>query len=159
MSLQIAIAELQNLKSPPLVEDLAGLDEEIALPCHYTLRGQTRYWRAQTTWRKLFASVSPFLEKHPNEYDVAKTLVSALFVDEQKTYGGYDPCLEAQSFQTVAVQLKALGLVRIAYSSPPPDHSGFWSPSGGIWSLTRKGEQLMIELRTVRTKTRPISKV
>jgi hypothetical protein len=151
--LQSATAALEHLKSPPLIKNLAGLDEEIEVPCHYTLRNGKRYFCAKTTWRKLFASVSPFLEKYPNEDEVGKILAHSLFVDEQRTYGGYGPHLDDQSFQTVAVQLKALGLVKIAYSSPPSGRSGLWLAGAGIWSLTPKGEKLMLERRTVRAKT------
>ena len=148
--LQSAIAELERLKSPPLIEGLAEIDEEIELLAYYIAPHGKRYWAPRTTWRKLFASISPFLESRPYEYDVDKILASSLFVDERKTNGnvGHSARLDDQSFQTITVQLKALGLVKVAHPSPPSNPGG-----PGIWSLTPRGEILMMELRTVRSKT------
>lgn len=54
--------------------------------------------------------------------------------------------VDDQLFRTIGVQLQALGLVKIEYSK---------TIAGGMalfWSLTRSGERLMVETRTVRTK-------
>jgi hypothetical protein len=55
--------------------------------------------------------------------------------------------LDEQDFQTVSVQLKALGLVDTQYSQAVGGSMGLF------WSLTPAGEKLMLEVRTVRTKT------
>jgi hypothetical protein len=144
-------AEIDRLKSPPLLEGLAALDEEVTLPGQFTVRNSKVKWEFKTTWRKIFAYVSPFVQNHPDEDDVSKTLAAALFAEMDTA--GYSPFLKDQSFQTVAVQLRALGLVEIAY---PPRTSG---PSrilsrAAIWSLTPAGERLMIELRTVHSSAK-----
>jgi hypothetical protein len=73
-------------------------------------------------------------------------LVTALF---NKSDDGGRAELDDQSFQTVAVQLKALGLVNISYSE------AVGGGMGVFWSLTPAGERHMVELRTVRTKKGP----
>jgi hypothetical protein len=144
-------AALAALKPAPLMKGLAGLDEEITLRGRYEdkySRGR-KPWSVKTTWRAIFGYVSPYLSKYPNDYDVEKVLATALLGD---TYVGSEPDLDNQLFQTVAVHLKALGLVKIAHSPPPSGlTSSFWSATAGIWSLTPAGEQLMMELRAVRS--------
>jgi hypothetical protein len=145
---------LLELKPPPPIAGLAGLDEEI------TLRGNLNDGRivhggyeVKTAWRQIFRHISPYLEKYPNEYDVKHTLERAYipgYADNNSSYH-----LDDQIFQTVGVQLKALGLVKITYSPPTEGFAQtLLSPTAGIWSLTRSGEQLMLELRTIRSKTK-----
>jgi hypothetical protein len=147
--------ELINLASPPALEDLAGLDEEVKLGGRYwsVARGGYRDWRVTTTWRKIFAHISPYLVRRPSAETVKEILRSALF-KEGRVESGMDEKIEQyvelddQDFQTVGVQLKALGLVKIEYTESTS--AGIW---GLFWSLTAAGERLMVELRAVRTKT------
>jgi len=142
---------LSELKPPPAIAGLAGLDEEITLRGEYS-DGRIRYraYEVKTTWRQIFLHVSPYLEKSPNEYDVKRTLEKAYSVGTDSSYH-----LDDQIFQTIGVQLKALGLVKITYSPPTEGFARtLLSPTAGIWSLTRSGEHLMLELRTIRSKTK-----
>ena len=59
---------------------------------------------------------------------------------------GTGPVIDDQSFKTIGVQLKALGLVNITYSKAVGGGMGLF------WSATPSGERLTLELRTVRTK-------
>jgi hypothetical protein len=146
--------ELINLASPPALEDLAGLDEEIKLGGRYWSMAHRDYrnWSVRTTWRKTFAHISPYLVRHPAGDTVKEILRSALF-KEGRVESGMDEKIEQyvelddQDFQTVGVQLRSLGLVEIKYTK---------TTSGGMglfWSFTAAGERLMVELRAVRTKT------
>ena len=148
---------LANLASPPALEDLAGLDEEIKLGGRYWseyYKGH-RNWYVTTTWRKIFAHISPYLVRHPNADAVKVILASALFKE-----GGVESemdeklekfiTLDDQNFQTIGVQLGALGLVNIEYTK---------TTSGGMglfWSFTATGERLMLELRAIRTKSHAV---
>jgi hypothetical protein len=134
--------------APPALPDLAGLDEEVNVHGSYWNRNAYRNWYVTTTWRKIFAYVSPYLVSHPNAAAIKAILLSALFKDAN--VGEDDPennrSLDDQDFQTIGLQLKALGLVSIDYTE---------TTSGGMglfWSFTPKGEQLMVELRAVRSK-------
>jgi hypothetical protein len=127
-----------------VITDLAGLDETVQAFGHYRIRNNREEWTSETTWRQMFGYLSPYLAKHPNEDLVKLVLGQALF----KASGtqGHSPELDDQFFQTLGVQLKALGLVRIDYSE---------TVQGGMamfWTLTGVGERLMFELRTVRRK-------
>jgi hypothetical protein len=141
-------AALADLSPRPALKDLAGLDEGISLKGEYRNKHfmAQRSWSIDTTWRKIFAHISPYLVKHPNEEAVKHVLTSTLFAESSYASEGYGPDLDDQNFQTVGVQLSALGLVKIEYSK---------TTSGGMalfWSFTGVGERLMVELRAVRAK-------
>jgi hypothetical protein len=139
--------KLNDLAPVPPVKDLAGLDEKTTLNGKYYdtyYNRNHRHWRVETTWQEIFGYISPYLVKHPNEDVVKSVLAEALF--NTTTERGVVEGLDDQDFQTVGVQLKALGLVSIDYSQ---------TTSGGMalfWSLTGAGERLMVELRTVRSQ-------
>src|ERR1039458_686078 len=75
--------ELINLASPPALENLAGLDEEFKLGGRYWNEDRAEYrdWDVTTTWRKIFARVSPYLVRHPTAVAVEGILASTLFKD------------------------------------------------------------------------------
>jgi hypothetical protein len=137
---------LADLSLRPSFKDLAELDEEVTLKGIFWRNYSASYvpWSVKTTWRKAFAYVSPYLIKHPNEEAVKTVLTSALFRDADHMEGIRES-LDDQDFQTVGVQLRALGLVKIEYSESTTGSMGLF------WSLTDAGERLMLELRTVPT--------
>lgn len=142
VQLQKALAEVPSTPSSP-IPNLAGLDESIELHgrCYY--RGSPTTWKATATWSELFGFVAPYLIKHPNDATVKDILEDPLF-KKSDSYGT-TASLDDQDFQTVSLQLKALGLVRLTYTK---------TVQGGMalfWSATPAGERLMLELRTVRT--------
>jgi hypothetical protein len=147
-------AELDQLKSPPALADLAGLDEEITLWGRYWSEyqgGNPRGWHVATTWRKIFRYIAPYLVSHPSSETVKGILASASFKESatEMVPASLEQhiTLNDQNFQTVGVQLKALGLVKIEYTENTAGGMGLY------WSFTAAGERLMVELRTVRTKT------
>ena len=137
---------LHELTSIPVVQDLAGLDEEIKVGGTFwnTSYRDYRDWSHTTTWRKIFGYLSPYLVSHPNAATVKEILKSALF-KASRTDGTHEN-LDDQDFQTIGVQLRALGLVNIEYT---PTTSG---GMGLFWTFTPKGERLMMDLRTVKAK-------
>lgn len=151
--LQVEIGKYQEalarLASPPALKDLAGLDEEIKLAGRYwsNFYNGFRIWHVKTTWRKIFAYISPYLLKVPTAKTVKGILAPALVKDasvgEEKVQNEE---MDDQDFQTVGVQLRALGLVKIEHTQ---------TMSGGMnlfWSFTAAGERLMVETRAIRTK-------
>jgi hypothetical protein len=145
-------ALVAKLTSPPALENLAGLDEEIKLTGTYWSLYWKKYqgWYIITTWRKIYAHISPYLASHPAADIVKQVLAGALFGDRPSDAdSGTVKDLDDQDFQTVGVQLKALGLLSIDFTE---------TTSGGMglfWSFTAKGERLMMELRTVRSSAKP----
>jgi hypothetical protein len=124
------------------IDDIAGLDEHILVggSTRETMGGER--WQTSTSWREIFALVSPFLIGDAYENTIRRSLAGALCSLERTELAlGYHPTLD-ESFQQVRVQLVALNLVEITR-----DKKGLM-----IWRLTKKGEALMLELNVVRTK-------
>jgi hypothetical protein len=137
------VRELEGVRTPEL-PNLAGLDDSITL--HGTRqsvhRGQTYPWEFFLTFREIFALLSPYLLDHPSEGSVKTRLKTVVLEAADKKSFRSD--LVDQDFQTVKLQLIALGLVKSRYSK---------TIKGGMatfWSLTAKGERLMYESRTLQ---------
>lgn len=133
-----------NARVVPEIADIAGLDDKFPLTGKYRLEyGGTRYtWNSSLTFGQMFALIAPHLIEHPSDGVVNKKLANAILKLQGKPL--YDSEVEDQLFQTLKIQLKALGLVNLKYTS---------TTKGGMalfWSLTAKGEKAMTELRIVR---------
>lgn len=141
--LQTVISELSS-KPSVTIDNLANINEVIELHGRYDKKGWGYCdWTVKCSWLKIFGYISPYLVKHPDDGYVKSILRTALF--DNSHYEGSSATLNDQDFQTVSIQLKALGLVNINYSK---------TVQGGMalfWSLTPEGERLMFEIRTVRT--------
>lgn len=143
-ALQERIRELEAHAGsvPP---DIARLDEEITLHGSYWARGTKRSWESTVSWNEIFGYISPYLVQYPNDAAVKGTLAEALASREGFSYGDTFT-MDDQEFRTVAVQLKALGLITLNYTKTVKGGMGLF------WSSTPKGERLMLELRTVRSQ-------
>ena len=139
---------IAKLQSAPTFPDLAGLDEEIDIPITYwtSLAEEVRL-SVKLKWREIFGYVSPYLIGYPREDLVAHSLAQTLL--NKKTYNRALTItavkMDDQTFKTIGIQLKALGLVNIE-----PGKSARYGMDV-FWSLTRVGERLMMEVRAVRT--------
>lgn len=136
--------ELRALKTTakPEIQDLAGLDETIQLSGSHSNEGRRGNWIATMTWRQIFAAISPYLIQLPGAAKVKDILEEVAFKAAGRLGG--DPILDDQVFQTISVQLKALGLVDIKYLQNTAGGMGLY------WYSTPPGEHLMLELRTVK---------
>jgi hypothetical protein len=140
--LQAAVGTLR-----PRIENLAALQDEIKL--FGTYRNTSTYraadlWVATCTWSEIFAAISPYMISFPTDEFVHSILASAAFARSTSATWGENAQLDDQMFRTVAVQLQALGLVKLTYTQ---------TMSGGMalfWSNTPSGDRLMLELRTVK---------
>jgi hypothetical protein len=89
--------------------------------------------------------ICPFmLNQHTHEDTIEKELLNAM-MGILGMKGITSAYLDKQVFQTVKVQLMALGLVNVQVL---PSQGG---GSGLYWSLTKKGNAMMYETRAVRT--------
>jgi Domain of unknown function (DUF4062) len=136
--------QLSALRSEPVkvLDGLASLDEEFVVHGTRRSRHGTGEWTAQVKWRDIFAHIAPYLLKHPSESYLKSVLCRAL--KEPGSIATIDH-IEDQDFQTITLQLKALGLVNVVYSK---------TTQGGMalfWQLTPEGDQLMMQLRTMRS--------
>ncbi|WLI14427.1 MULTISPECIES: DUF4062 domain-containing protein [Pseudomonas] len=125
------------------VPDLAGFDDVFELHGTYWDGFASSIWKVKFTWRQIFYYVSPYLVASRSESSVKEVLRDAVcFANEY--LGSAMTELEDQDFQTVAIQLKALGVVKVDVSNCV---GGVIDP---LWTLTGEGEKLMVELRAVR---------
>ena len=141
--LRIALSKVEDFKKPDL-SNLATLEDS------FTLRGKWRQgdgyswrrWDITLTWAQIFALIAPDLMVHPNDSSVALRLRKALI--KQAGIEAWESKLDDHDFQTVKLQFKALGLTKVTYAKATNGTMGLF------WSLTSRGEALMLELRAVR---------
>lgn len=128
--------------------DIAGIDEKVRI------RGtKTHIWRQQVTsqnwecevsWKQLFMSIAPYLLESPNDQRV-ETLLTSIAYSYVGEFTNDSLTINNQDFQTVKIQFIALGVVNVSYLQ---------TTKGGMalfWTLTERGTQLMMQLRTIKT--------
>lgn len=137
--------ELDKFQQPASynVEGLAGFDEKFTLHgTYYTDHGK-REWSSELTWQEIFAIISPYLSQKPNQDYVKEILKKAII--KRDRLSTRTNSLNDQDFQTIAIQLKAFGLINTRYTK---------TTKGGMamfWLFTPEGERLMVQLRAVRS--------
>ncbi|WP_086793251.1 DUF4062 domain-containing protein [Pseudomonas sp. SCPG-7] len=123
------------------ISDLADLEDE------FTVRGWTfnghdqDAWEVNVSWNKIFYCISPSLEAGLEQTLVSSTLLS-MFVSEGSVSEGINSSVFLDDIYTIAIQLKALGLLVTEVGII----------GNRVWRLTSKGERLMIESRVVRKR-------
>ena len=102
-------------------------------------------WEYKLSWRKLFSLIAPFLLENPNDELVRKKLKNSFLekIDINLTHARQSEINE-QIYQTVKIQLMALKLVDIRYSQSTTGNMALF------WSLTKLGNNLLFQLRTVK---------
>jgi hypothetical protein len=136
----------RQVEPQPSIEGLAALDDAIEIHGTYRRDNRSYSWKAKMTWRAIFSTICPYLVQHPAASTVKGVLEKTAF--ETSGSGGYSATLNDQDFQTVSVQLKALGLVKIEYLKNVAGGMGLF------WSATPAGNALTLELRTVRRESK-----
>lgn len=131
--------KLRNIRTStaPIVRNLAGLDVEIQVYGTCEVEDHIENWSVTTTWRELFALISPFLLTGYSEYGIARQLEFAYFTRSGRS--GRFAQINPQVPQTIKVQLLALQLIDVAGKS-----------QDSSWTLTPNGRSLMFETRTIR---------
>lgn len=129
------------------VEDIADIDETFTIKGTYPRNPgdprahKKRYWSSTLTWRNIFSIISPYLVQNPNQDYVKGILHKAIIKKENIVIRTEN--MDDQYFQTIAIQLKALGLINTRYAK---------TVNGGkatFWSFTPEGERLMVQLRAI----------
>jgi hypothetical protein len=142
--------EILRLREPEKTQipNLAPLDDEFVISGKCEIRSVSGLhdWRIETTWEEIFGVVSPYLLEHPHDDTVRGRLATNFFSKSKEKTNGYSPSINDQIYQTIKIQLLALNLVKID-----------WAPTVGkgmglFWSLTKRGYELMVSLRTVKQK-------
>jgi hypothetical protein len=137
-------SSVDNDSRPAVVPNLAPLDAMIKIngKCKDNHRGYPDGWAVEVNWRQIFGLISPYLMEVPTDYTVKNTLSRALFSLTKNS--GHSPDMNDQIFQTIKIQLMALGLVDVSYLKTTKEGMGLF------WRLTPSGQALMVQLRTVK---------
>lgn len=133
------VAELEESNEPSATLGLAGLDELFEVHGSHHSQYTTRDLARKASWAEIFAMVSPQLLSHPSDTAVKFHLRDVLFPGnlEKKKLSDTD-------FDTIKVQMLAYDLVNILYSNTTGGGAGLF------WSLTQRGKDLMMQVRTVK---------
>lgn len=148
--LQASVVHLeQQANNKPAIEGIADIDSMFTVHGDYKISRpgySTREYDFECTisWREMFAMISPYLVEHPNDASVKLKLARSLKALKTGNDDGSSISINDQEFKTISIQFQAYGLVKTRYTQ---------TTQGGMalfWSLTPKGEQLMIESRVIR---------
>ncbi|MFT6910509.1 MAG: hypothetical protein ACJAS1_007238, partial [Oleiphilaceae bacterium] len=146
---EIIIELEEKANNKPLIDGIADIDS------NFTVHGEWKVYRPSystreydfvctVSWREMFALIAPYLVEHPNDTSVKLKLASLLKERQTRDESGSSITINDQEFKTITIQFKAYGLVNTRYTQ---------TTKGGMslfWSLTPKGEQLMVESRVIR---------
>lgn len=144
-----ALLSKAEIQLKPIIEGIADLDSFTVVHGNYKTQipghpPRTLSFECKVTWRRIFSLISPYLIEHPNDAIVKSKIAQSLKEEATGGRGGYSIDINDQEFKTITIQLTAYGLIKTSYSK---------TIQGGMalfWSLTPKGQQLMIESRVVR---------
>lgn len=145
--LQQSIQKLSSVERPQ-IDNIANIDSAHTFHGSYNVyyRGQRSEYdfECNISWRELFALIAPYLVEHPSDGAVKITLSKSLL--ERAGKDGTSPSINDQEFKTITIQLSAYGLIETQYTQ---------TTKGGMalfWSLTDRGERLMLESRVIRER-------
>lgn len=154
-------AELAKSRTtaPKGAEDLSQGDDTHELSCTVAARPpgeySSSYWgyNLDATWNEIFSSVAPLMIHEAREPQL-KSALDAFVLDKLSPIVGKDKdfarhrivdiTLDDQDFQTVKIQLRALGLMAKSEKARSVKDSGTY------WTLTPYGDEVMTRLRAIR---------
>lgn len=166
LQLRRRVEELQSelakarTSAPKGAEGLAQGDESQSLRFSFRAKGPDEYsyatWSSSfsPTWDKLFSVAAPLMINEAHE-DAIKSALDALVEEDnvqrlrenkklaRHTFAGFS--LHQEDFQTVKVQLRALGLIAKS------EKARSVKDSGSYWTLTPYGDEVMTRLRAIRS--------
>jgi hypothetical protein len=106
------------------------------------LRRLTHHW--EVSWEWIFGALTPTLVQPTSRENVRKVLVEALPLPVKTS----DPQLNSHDFDTIEVQMQALGLVNLVAADSRGGILTTW------WYMTDLGKRRGIEIRAVRAGKR-----
>lgn len=127
------------------IPDLAGLDQSIKITGHYRRagKGYEDSWECVNTIGELYSLIAPSIMNTPNDSN-ARLIIKDCILESLGIRNFISSSINDQNFQTLKIQLEALGLIKIKQSR---------TTNGGLalfWNMTEKGKKLMMELRVIR---------
>ena len=148
--LKAAVIEFES-RFVPEDTDLAPLDDSFSVRLKWTEHSHQILQHCAeeviVTWKEIFGRIAPDLQEYPNDTSVSFKLGASLY---RKQHYGADIAVQVQhdDFQTIRVQLTALKLINTKHQKTTKGNMALF------WSLTKKGQQLMTQLRTVKATTK-----
>ena len=124
--LKAAASELES-RFAPEDTDLASLDELFVVHLKWVayIAGDRRpcTGKANVTWKEIFGCIAPDLEEYPSDFAMNSKLGTSLY---RKQHPDAEISVEVRhdDFQTIKVQLTALGLIRTSYSETVGGRNG-----------------------------------
>lgn len=132
------------------IKDLARGDEAIILKGTYErLHGSSSVsWEAKLSWNQIISFLGPHLLMHLNEETVNSQLAKS--ASKTKDIAAGDSCheyrVEDEIFQTVKVQLIALGWINVQPLTTIAKSVALF------WILTESGRTQMLRIRSIKTR-------
>jgi hypothetical protein len=149
-------------EAPKGIEHLAQSDDEVELACEFESRGPGEdgerigfkwTWNAKTSWNDLFFELSPLMldEASTSQLKARVTTFAEELLEDQmpkeKDFEGHsaidDVDVKESDFETVLIQLNALGLIAQSKKNRSLKDRGTY------WSLTPFGRTTMNRLRAI----------
>ncbi len=146
-------SELDRVRTtPPLGSDqYAGGDDNYAAGIEYST-GYPDYESeivdVKVTWNQLFYELGPLMLEEANEAQMCKRLDKELWLYDREKFPEEAKKFELinDNFETIKIQLLALGLIKRSERKHVP------SDTGKYWSLTPFGETALMKLRAIPKK-------
>lgn len=133
--------------SNPRIKRLAPMDNKFTI--NFSVRKRsigTVNEEIQLSWNEIFYLIGPKLFETTNE-DALKDYLTDLIFEEYKKEYGYDSLsIKDADFQTIKIQLAALGLITIRELQT---RAGTYAL---FWNLTQIGTRHLYEIRTIKDK-------
>lgn len=132
--------------------DIAGINETFELRLEWSYAGyqitQHKEEKAVWTWSALFGALAPSLAEHPIDSKANSILAKAIYRKKNSTTSVPSSLkIHPDDFDTIRIQFESLGLVKLRYTKTTRGSMGLF------WCLTPQGENLMVQLRTVRSSS------
>jgi hypothetical protein len=132
------------------LENLAELEDSITISGKHTYWNNqyhndvTSNWSKRLTWGEIFALISPYLLKTPNDSTVKGKLSKVIYETIPKYIDSGTSQINDQDFQTIKIQFIALNLIELNAITTKVGQIDL------IWSATEKGKNLMLSMRTIK---------
>lgn len=135
-----ALKKSAAASSLPEMPGIVPADIDASFTVHgtyWSTQGIRQPWSVSISWSEIFFMISPYLVKPTAEDSIRSSLHAAII--QAKSLKSSRNIMNDQDFQTIAIQMRALGLIAIKVPDDP-NHAV-------VWRLTNLGEQLMYKLR------------
>lgn len=144
------LLENQQMKQQSITDtgDYSSGDDLIHLEGKFRTSYDQRYgdfWEYDVTWNQIMSFIGPHLLEYQSDGSVNSQLAKSILKANDRKADGYSSTeVEEEVFQTVKMQLIALGYVEV---------KSLKARQGGMalfWLLTPRGKKCLMDVRTIR---------